>query len=89
MHHRQDLVKPWVVRAPRPAGGKYDANSFFTNNDLGWNFTVYRFPTGDTLKGDQAKELAGARARAKWSDDGISGPGWLINRLHFTVRQGP
>ena len=62
---QQDLVKPWVVRAPRPAGGKYDPNSFFTNNDLGWNFTVYRFPTGATLQGDQMRELAGAPTRNK------------------------
>ena len=56
---QQDLVRPWVLRKPRDADGKYDDFSYFTGNDLGWNFAVWRFPTAKTLKGQETKELAG------------------------------
>lgn len=75
----KDLVQPWVVRGPRGAGGKgnYTADSYFTNNILGWNFTVWRFPTGDTLSGQESRELAGAGGRpaAGWGGVGARGEG--------------
>ena len=60
----QDLVRPWVLRNPRNADGKYDDFSYFTGNDLGWNFPVWRFPTAQTLKGQETKELAGEDIKA-------------------------
>lgn len=56
----KDIVKPNVIRTPF-MNGSYDAGSYFTNNAaVGWNLTIYRFPTGRTLQGEESRKLAGA-----------------------------